>query len=84
MKDEDYVDEMLKIGDCGDCCPEGALTPLSILDEGYPEWRNAKLARGLERMAKRQMENMKRLNDNPEIVDQIKEMDVIPTYGGSK
>ena len=48
MKDEDYVDEMLKIGDCGDCCPEGALI------------------------------------DKPEIVDQIKEMDVIPTYGGSK
>jgi len=39
---------MLKVGDCGDCCPEGALI------------------------------------DNSEIVDQIKEMDVIPTYGGSK
>ena len=48
MKDEDYVDEILKVGDSGDCCPEGALI------------------------------------DKSEIVDQIKEMDVIPTYGGSK
>ena len=48
MKDEDYVEETLKIGDCGDCCPEGALI------------------------------------DKPKIIDQIKEMNVIPTYGGSK
>ena len=71
MKDKDYVDEMLKVGDCGDCCPEGALVP-----------KVSKLERHI--IAKFSLDLKGALIDNSEIVDQIKEMDVIPTYGGSK
>jgi hypothetical protein len=67
MKDEDYVDEMLKVGDCGDCCSEGALIEPAcdvenddtIISDECPFMRD------------------------PEIIYQIKEMAIIPTTEGA-
>ena len=69
MKDEDYVDEVLKIGDCGDCCPEGALVESTCEVEDDDTIISDKCPFAI---------------DKADIIDHIKEMDVIPAYGGSK
>ena len=106
MKDKDYVDEMLKIGDCGDCCPEGTFWDSSIgCVPVRPEYAPP---RGIINQIKEMpiiphtegalVESTCEVEDDDtiisdkcpfaidkaDIIDHIKEMDVIPAYGGSK